>query len=47
MKYEYKAQDEAVFYYGEDGEKFYMIIGGRVGIWVPSNDALSLKARKD
>lgn len=47
MTYEHRAQGEAVFYFGEDGDKFYMVIGGSVGIWVPSNEALSLKARKD
>ena len=44
MQIEYFAAGKNVINYGEIGDKFYIIVQGQVGVWVPFNFSKALKA---
>lgn len=45
MKYEKFERGQVVFHYGDQGDKFYLIIEGQVDVWVPKNFKIDLKQR--
>ncbi len=35
--YQFFPKDTNVFEYGTPGDKFYLVLDGRLGVWVPQN----------
>ena len=47
MKLEIFEDNSKIMSYGEPGEKFYMLLKGNVGVYVPSNAKVSEKVFKE
>lgn len=46
LTYEFYQKGSTVFKYKDFGDKFYIIIGGKAGVWIPKGEVLNQKDAK-